>query len=275
MDINKILEFLVSYPFWAKGVICLCVVIIILVLIFTPRTSPLPKIKTPDSQLSPEIEYTGRVTNTETHKSIHNAKVTIEQDQKVPQVLYTDSDGIFHLKLPTSTKSVRIRVEAIDYEVFNRNISLSRTGIEDIRLTPIKPSQNLIQPPKEPLHRPQKQSEDKTTPQEPHPLIKKLAFVSEEVSSPSEKQPYGLRVTIQTNTPINPVHLKVECDGRISEGHVKFARLISVMSGKMTTIRNDIFEFSFTMPPFTPQTPLVVTLFSRTRIQVQKISEVI
>lgn len=274
MDIKNILELLASYPLWAKGLLVVNVVSIIVILIFAPRTSPIPVIKTTDSPPSQEIEYTGRVTNAETHKSIHNVKVTIEHDQKVPQVLYTDSDGIFHLKLPTSTKSVRIRVEATDYEVFDRNISLSRTGIEDIRLTPIKPSQNLIPALKESSHRPPKQSEDKATLQEPHPPIKKLAFVSEEISSPSEKQPYGLRVTIQTNTPINPVHLKVECDGRISEAHVSFAGPTSVMFNKMTTISNDIFEFSFAMPPFTPQTPLIVTLFSRTRIQVQKVSEV-
>ena len=82
------------------------------------------------------VEYTGRVTDTRTHIGVHNAKVAVEREQEVPQIMYTDSEGIFHVILPSATKAVRIRIEASNYAVFDRNISLSRTGIEDIRLTP-------------------------------------------------------------------------------------------------------------------------------------------
>jgi len=83
----------------------------------------------------PEIEYTGRVVDTETNKAIHNAKVSIQQDKRIPEVYQTDSEGVFHLSVLASPKEVRLRVEAAGYEVFDRLVTLSRTGIEDIRLT--------------------------------------------------------------------------------------------------------------------------------------------
>ena len=55
--------------------------------------------------------------------------------QGLPQIYYTDSDGIFHLTLKDTVSSVRIRVDASGYEVFDRNVSVSRTGLEDVRLT--------------------------------------------------------------------------------------------------------------------------------------------
>lgn len=81
------------------------------------------------------VQYTGRVTDSTTQKAIRGAKVSIES-QGPPQIHYTDSEGIFYVKLNGSAESVRIRVEATGYEGFDRTVSLSRTGIEEIRLTP-------------------------------------------------------------------------------------------------------------------------------------------
>jgi hypothetical protein len=81
------------------------------------------------------VQYTGRVTDGAAQKAVRGAKVSIET-QGPPQIQYTDSEGIFYVKLNGSAESVRIRVEATGYEGFDRAISLSRTGIEEIRLTP-------------------------------------------------------------------------------------------------------------------------------------------
>jgi hypothetical protein len=62
--------------------------------------------------------------------------VSIEA-QGPPQILYTDSEGVFYVKLNGSAEAVRVRVEAANYENFDRNVSLTRTGIEEIRLTPL------------------------------------------------------------------------------------------------------------------------------------------
>jgi len=87
------------------------------------------------SDQSETIQYAGRVMDLNTQKVVSGAKVSVDT-QGVPQVYYSDSDGVFYLKLSGSSASARIRVEANGYEAFDRNVSLSRTGIEDVRLTP-------------------------------------------------------------------------------------------------------------------------------------------
>jgi hypothetical protein len=84
-------------------------------------------------------QYMGRVTDQISQRAIRGAKLSVEA-QGVPQVYYTDSDGIVHLQLRSLGDTVRIRVEADGYEFFDRNVSLSRDIIEDVRLTPINVS---------------------------------------------------------------------------------------------------------------------------------------
>lgn len=81
-------------------------------------------------------EYAGRVLDNVTRHTISGAKVSVESTG-VPQIYYSDSEGVFYLKLNGPLTGVRIRVEAEGYEPFDRNVSISRTGIEDVRLTPI------------------------------------------------------------------------------------------------------------------------------------------
>jgi len=80
--------------------------------------------------------YTGRVRDGTTDRPIYRAKVSIEEDQKVPQIQKTDSEGIFRVNLLETTKEVRIVVEAEGYRVYERRVSVTRTGTEDIRLEP-------------------------------------------------------------------------------------------------------------------------------------------
>jgi len=84
---------------------------------------------------SAETQYSGRVIDSNTQQVITGAKVSV-YTPGVPQIYYTDSEGVFHLKLVNSIDSVSIRVEASNYEMFERIVSVSRTGIEDVRLKP-------------------------------------------------------------------------------------------------------------------------------------------
>lgn len=110
------------------------------------------------SQLSSlqEMTYTGRVTDAHTKKPIHNAKVSIEEGQKIPQIQRTDSEGIFHVVSHAAASPVRIWVEADGYGSVDRNVSFSRTGIEPVSLIPLptpvptqtpSPSPSATQPP--------------------------------------------------------------------------------------------------------------------------------
>jgi hypothetical protein len=92
------------------------------------------KSKQPASDIP--VQYTGRVIDSTNQKTIRGAKVSIEA-QGPPQILYTDSEGVFYVRLNGSAESVRVRVEAANYEGFDRTVSLTRTGMEEIRLTPL------------------------------------------------------------------------------------------------------------------------------------------
>ena len=83
-----------------------------------------------------QVRYTGRVINATTQHPIANAKISIET-QGPPQVYYTDTEGVFDLNLSKSIDSARIRAEAEGYELFDRNVAVSRIGIEYVRLSPI------------------------------------------------------------------------------------------------------------------------------------------
>jgi hypothetical protein len=82
-----------------------------------------------------KVQYAGRVRDAMTQQVISGAKVSIEV-QGIPQIYYTDMDGVFNMKLPSSTAVVRIRVDASGYQIFERNTSPSRNKAEDIRLIP-------------------------------------------------------------------------------------------------------------------------------------------
>jgi hypothetical protein len=91
---------------------------------------------------SNHLDYTGRVIDAKTQKVISGAKVSVET-QGPPQIYYTDTDGYFSLKINAALETVHLRVEADKYEPFDRTGSLSRTGVEDIRLNPISSSLQL------------------------------------------------------------------------------------------------------------------------------------
>lgn len=104
--------------------------------------------------------------------------------------------------------------------------------------------------------------------------IEKITFVQEKIASPRPDLPHGLSVTVQTNIAISPVHLLFECSGPIGDARVSFAGPVSAMMGVVTAIDGNKFEFSIQNPPFTPRSPLVVTLFSATPISVLWVTHV-
>lgn len=83
---------------------------------------------------SDSIPYSGRVIDAATRQVVPNAKVSVATEGP-PLIDHTDSDGIFQVTLKRPVGSARIRVDMSGYEVFDRNVSLSRTSFEDVRLT--------------------------------------------------------------------------------------------------------------------------------------------
>lgn len=83
--------------------------------------------------------YAGKVFAADTGKAIYYAKVSVEEDQKLPQVQYTDSEGIFRLNVSPGVRSLFIHVEADHYKILDRQVSLPRTGLEQIPLQTTEP----------------------------------------------------------------------------------------------------------------------------------------
>lgn len=77
------------------------------------------------------VIFSGRVWN-EDNKTVENAKVSIAEDQNVPQLTKTDADGIFHVQLSPKTQSLKITVDADGYAPLTKDANPHRTGTEEI-----------------------------------------------------------------------------------------------------------------------------------------------
>lgn len=81
------------------------------------------------------LEYTGRVVDATNLQAVRNARVSVEAEGRV-EVYYTDSEGVFRAVIKESAAPLRLRVDTAGYQVFSRNVSLPKAGVEEIRLTP-------------------------------------------------------------------------------------------------------------------------------------------
>jgi hypothetical protein len=94
------------------------------------------------------------------------------------------------------------------------------------------------------------------------------------VVSSSEENPFALQVIIQTDETINNTKLAITCNNPISHGDF-FVTGQGVMMNVMTGLSGDkkSFEFGFSFPSFTPDSPIVVTLLSKTEINCTKLTD--
>lgn len=102
----------------------------------------------------------------------------------------------------------------------------------------------------------------------------KITYTEQRIASPRSQLPNGLSVTLQTNIQISPTHLRIEFSAPIGEAHVRFAGPVSVMMGMIEKVEGNTFDFFIQSPPFAPQNPLEVELFSATPISVLKVIHV-
>ena len=107
------------------------------------------------------------------------------------------------------------------------------------------------------------------------PTIENTRLVQKSVPSNDPQFPFGLQVIIQSNIVIQPVALALECDGEI--GKVSFfiggqGVYMNVQTGIAGANKNvAVVRFSF--PSLTPESPMVVTLLSKTQVKVVKASK--
>jgi hypothetical protein len=82
------------------------------------------------------FEYTGHVKN-KLGTAIANATVKISEDQSVPQMVATDSEGVFNIRVSQKTQRLELDVIATGYQEYTRIVPPSRSGAEIITLEPL------------------------------------------------------------------------------------------------------------------------------------------
>ena len=111
------------------------------------------------------------------------------------------------------------------------------------------------------------------------PPVQDIRIVSQNyVSSDDQSAPYKLRVVLQTNVVIQPVSFVFECSEDIEKGNVFFSGDSAVMfvktrSGVILEHKN-AFLASFESPAFTPEKPMILTLYSQKPIKVVRFGQI-
>jgi Carboxypeptidase regulatory-like domain len=59
---------------------------------------------------------------------ISGAKVSITEDRDVPEVIFSDSDGVFHVEIRPKLHSLRVTIDATGYREFVRDENPERNG---------------------------------------------------------------------------------------------------------------------------------------------------
>jgi len=101
------------------------------------------------------------------------------------------------------------------------------------------------------------------------PTIENTRIVQRNAPSDDPQFPYGLQVIIQSNIVIQPVAIALECDGNVGKVNFFIAGQ-TVYMGIQTRINNNIATLRFNYPSLTPESSLVITLLSKSRIRVVK-----
>ena len=95
--------------------------------------------------------FTGRVfSKNDPNEMVRNARVTVESEG-VPQLMTTDSQGIFSFPLSDPNKEVRLHIEVSGYEPYDlRVVPAKNHGLQAIPLTPKTDSKSYLSEPIDP-----------------------------------------------------------------------------------------------------------------------------
>jgi hypothetical protein len=105
------------------------------------------------------------------------------------------------------------------------------------------------------------------------PTVENTTMVQRPAPSNDPQLPYGLQVIVQSNIVIQPVAMGFECDGPVGKVDF-FVAGQGVYMSKQTGVmgqNNNIAIVKFGLPALRPETPMVVTLLSKSQIRVTKI----
>jgi hypothetical protein len=75
----------------------------------------------------------GTVRN-KSNSPVTGAKVSITEDRDVPEIIFSDSDGVFHAEIRPKLHSLRVTIDAAGYKEFVRDENPERSGPLEVTL---------------------------------------------------------------------------------------------------------------------------------------------
>ena len=105
-------------------------------------------------------------------------------------------------------------------------------------------------------------------------IVQHLQVSQRRAVSNKSDVPYAIQVILQTDVPTQPTAFLIECNADIEEGKF-FVTNQPVMMGVGFGVQADKkkFYFRFNFPSFTPESPIVVTLTSKSDIRVVAVNK--
>lgn len=104
------------------------------------------------------------------------------------------------------------------------------------------------------------------------PTIENTRLVQRPTMSDKPEFPYGLQVIIQSSIAIQPISIALECDGEIGDFNFFIAGQ-SMLMHVSKVINKNVASLKIGFPPLTPESPLIITLYSKNQIRVIKASQ--
>jgi hypothetical protein len=108
-----------------------------------------------------------------------------------------------------------------------------------------------------------------TPPPKTVPTLENTRLVQRPTMSDKPEFPYGLQVIIQSSVAIQPISIALECDGEIGDFDYFIAGQ-SMLMHVSKAINKNIASLKIGFPPLTPESSLIVTLYSKNQIRVIK-----
>lgn len=106
----------------------------------------------------------------------------------------------------------------------------------------------------------------------PPTIVPNVTMTQRRVPSRNPLTPYVLQVIIQTDASIEPASFVIDCDAEIESATFFVTGQIALVNERHElSADKKAFALRFGAPPFTPETPIVVTLVSRTDVRVSAI----
>jgi hypothetical protein len=96
--------------------------------------------------------------------------------------------------------------------------------------------------------------------------VAQFQFAEQQIASSNPNFPYSLQITILTDQVIEKPAFLITCTGRIAQGQAGVGADTYTMTQYLLTDDKLSFGFRWETPDFTPETPLTVTLFSKSKI---------